>query len=900
MSDDALTPMMQQYQSVRRSLPADTILLFRLGDFYEMFFEDAKQASSILNVSLTKRGQVPMCGIPHHASEGYIAKLVKAGRRVAVCDQVGEPQPGKIVRRELTQVISAGTISDLNLLDSKRNNYLAALFAHGGVFGFAFIDTSTGEFRLTELPDTVALEDELARVAPAEVLVSDEQQRDLPELPHAVACDGYAFLPEHAGFTLREHFKVQSLDGYGCSGMSAAIGAAGAILHYLKNQMRRQTGHITQLSVYRNSAYMTVDATTQANLELVASRGTKNMSLLHALDRTITPMGARLLRHWILHPLRDPSPLSARQQMIEDLLGDGFLLSQLRDSLKGIRDIERTVGRLSQSGGNARDLLALKNSLDQLPDLRSHLAALLKGPSLNPQRALVPNLPIGNALVPESSIRKTPESNLDSRVSPANNPAWYAAEGETDSTLQIDSPDNKNTPIPLACQIHADVIEFPELSAQLSRAIVEEPPIAIKEGGIFREGYDAQLDELRAACREGKDWIAQLQQREIERTGIKSLKVRFTSVFGYFIEITKANLPSVPDDYIRKQTTVNGERFITPELKEMESKILGADERSCALEYELFLTLRERVLDDLIPLQQTAAAIASLDVICSLAEVARLFSYCRPVLHEGLRIDIADGRHPVLDQSLVEEKFVPNDVELDGDANLLHIITGPNMAGKSTYIRQVALIVLMAQIGSFVPASRAEIGVVDRIFTRVGASDDISRGQSTFMVEMNETANILNNATARSLVILDEIGRGTSTFDGLSIAWSVAEYLHDEVKARTLFATHYHELTELEITRQGVRNYNVAVREWNDQIIFLRKIIKGGADKSYGIQVARLAGLPGPVIERAKEILGNLELAELNADGKPKIAEIPSKLPPRPRKKAAPEEHGERPQLSLF
>ena len=837
---DALTPMMQQYQSIRRTLPEDTLLLFRLGDFYEMFFEDAKSASAILNVALTKRGQVPMCGVPFHAADGYVARLIKAGRRVAICDQVGEPQPGKIVKREITQVISAGTISDLNLLDSKTNNFLAAIYEHGKAFGFAFVDTSTGEFRLTELADLSALEDELSRVAPIEVLVSEEQRDALPSLSQAVACDGYAFLPEHAGFTLRDHFKVQSLDGFGCSGMNAAIGAAGAILHYLKQQMRRQTGHITRLSVYRNSNFMAVDATTQANLELVNSRGVKNMSLLHALDRTVTPMGARLLRHWILHPLQELEPLVARQHLIGELLADAFLLSKLREALKGIRDIERTVGRLSQSGGNGRDLLALKNSLDQLPDLRAHMAALLES-------------------------------------------GQFGADGaETRS---------------LAAEIHSNIVEFPELASKLGSAIVDEPPIAIKEGGIFRDGYDAQLDELRAACREGKDWIAQLQQKEIESTGIKSLKVRFTSVFGYFIEITKANLPSVPEHYIRKQTTVNGERFITPELKEMEAKILGADERSQALEYELFCQLREQVLDHLQQLQQTAAAIASLDVICSLSEVARLFGYCRPKLRSDFRIEIVDGRHPVLDQSLVEEKFVPNDVELDQEAGRLHIITGPNMAGKSTYIRQVALIVLMAQMGSWVPAARAEIGLVDRIFTRVGANDDISRGQSTFMVEMNETANILNNATDRSLVILDEIGRGTSTFDGLSIAWSVTEYLHDQVKARTLFATHYHELTELEITRPGVKNFNVAVREWNDQIIFLRKIVPGGADKSYGIQVARLAGLPGPVIARAKEILGNLEQSELNADGKPKIAETPGRSPRIARRK---EEPAERPQLSLF
>ena len=853
MSDEVLTPMMQQYLSVRRGLPADTLLLFRLGDFFEMFFEDAKVASAILNVALTKRGQMPMCGVPYHAADNYIAKLIKAGKRVAVCDQVGDAIPGKIVRRELTQVISPGTVSDLNLLDSKRNNYLAAINEVGGEYGFAFVDTSTGDFRLTQLANAAALEDELARVAPAEVLVGDHARAEgkLPaDLPGMVECDGYAFLPEQAGFALREHFKVQSLDGFGCAGMPAAIGAAGAILHYLKHQMHRQVEHIVRLAVYSHSAFMTVDAASQANLELVNSRGSRDMSLLHALDRTVTPMGGRLLRDWLLHPLRDREPLLARQQTIEEMLAEPFLLSSLRDALKGIRDIERTVGRLSQAGGNARDLLALRNSLEQLPDLRSHLAALL--------------------------YRKTA---VVAEIVPAGGEELVS----------------------LAGKIHAEIGEFPELSAELSRAIVDEPPAVIKEGGMFRDGYNEQLDELRHGCREGKDWIAQLQQREIDETGIKSLKVRYTSVFGYFIEVTKANLGSVPERYIRKQTTVNGERFITPELKEVEGKILGADERSQAVEYDLFCTLRERVLDELAELQRTAAAIASLDALASLAETARLYNYCRPILSDDSRLSICEGRHPVLDQSLAEEKFVPNDVELDGGENRLHIITGPNMAGKSTYIRQVALIVLMAQIGSFVPATAAEVGLVDRIFTRVGASDDISRGQSTFMVEMNETANILNNATGRSLVILDEIGRGTSTFDGLSIAWSVAEFLHDEVKARTLFATHYHELTELEMTRPGVKNFNVAVREWNDQIIFLRKIIRGGADKSYGIQVARLAGLPGPVIERAKEILGNLEQAELNADGKPKLAEISSRIvSARPRRKSAEEDEGDRPQLSLF
>lgn len=836
MSEPALTPMMQQYQRIRRELSADTLLLFRLGDFYEMFFEDARSAVAILNVALTKRGQVPMCGVPYHAAEGYIAKLVKAGRRVAICDQIGEATPGKIVRREVVQVISPGTISDLNLLDAKRNNYLAAVCVYKKRIGFAYLDTSTGEFEMTELPSAAALEDELARVKPSEILVGDGQQEPLlASLPSVVECDGYLFIPEQAEHTLCEHFAVQSLDGFGCSGMTAAIGAAGAMVHYLKHQMRRQIGHVTRLKVYHQSSCMIVDAASQANLELVESRGVKNMSLLGALDRTLTPMGGRLLRHWVLHPLCETAPLLERQQTVALILEDPSLLNAVRESLKGIRDIERGLGRLSQAGGNPRDLLTLKNSLDQLPDLRACFSSLA-----------------------------TPRA------------------GEPPS---------------LAPGIYTAMREFPELSCELGRALVDEPPIALKDGGIFRDGYHAQLDEWRAACRDGKRWIAELQQREIEATGIKSLKIRFTNVFGYFIEVTKANLANVPEHYIRKQTTVNSERFITPELKEMEGKILGAEERSKALEYELFGELRARILQDSVTLQETAGAIGLLDLLCSLAEVARLFHYTRPQLHDGLSITLRDGRHPVLDQSLAEEKFVPNDTELDGTTSRLQIITGPNMAGKSTYIRQVALIVLMAQIGSFVPAASAEIGVVDRIFTRVGANDDLSRGQSTFMVEMNETANILNNATERSLVILDEIGRGTSTFDGLSIAWSVAEYLHDEIKARTLFATHYHELTELELTRKGVRNYNVAVREWNDQIIFLRKIIRGGADKSYGIQVARLAGLPKQVISRAKEVLSNLEQSELNAEGKPLIAEEPARLSAARRKA---QNKANRPQLSLF
>jgi DNA mismatch repair protein MutS len=803
---DVLTPMMQQYRRLRGSIPVDTLLLFRLGDFYELFFEDAKEAANLLNVALTKRNGVPMCGVPYHAAQNYIAKLIKAGRRVAICDQTSEPQPGKIVSRDITQIISAGTVSDLDLLQAKRANYLGAVYADDSVFGFAYADLSTGEFRLTQLQDRQSLFDELARVAPAELLVSEEQKQQFAEVASALGYDTYAFLPEQAAFTLCEHFKVKSLDGFGCAKMPQAIAAAGAIVHYLKHQLRRNIDHVTALRCDAPSDHVLLDATTQTNLELVESRNSRDISLLAVLDRTITSMGARKLRAWILQPLRNLMELERRQQMIANLLQEADLLASLRASLKLIRDIERAAGRLSQASGNARDLVALKISLEQIPKLKSELQRLLD------------RLAFGATRINE----------------------------------------NGNIEL-LAQRLQNDLREMPELAGKLTRAVVDDPPLALKEGGIFRDGYDVDLDALRRASREGKNWISQLQEREIAATGIKSLKVRYNSVFGYFIEVTKSNLANVPSHYTRKQTTVGGERFITPELKEMEAKILGADERARQLEYQLFQKLRDKTLCDLEPIQQTAAAIAIIDVICALAETARLFRYCRPVLTETLRLAIKDGRHPVLDQNLVEEKFVPNDTMLEGENMRLAIITGPNMAGKSTYIRQVALIVLMAQIGSFVPAESAEIGLVDRIFTRVGANDDLARGQSTFMVEMNETSNIVNNATERSLVILDEIGRGTSTFDGLSIAWSVAEFLHDKIKARTLFATHYHELTKLAEERSGVCNFNVAVREWNDQIIFLRKIVPGGADKSYGIQVARLAGLPKEILDRAKDILSHLE-----------------------------------------
>lgn len=839
---DALTPMMQQYRRLRGSIPADTLLLFRLGDFYELFFEDAVEASALLNVALTKRNGVPMCGVPYHAAQAYIAKLIKAGRRVAICDQTSQPQPGKIVSRDITQIVSAGTVSDLDLLEAKRANYLGAVYADSGTFGFACADLSTGEFRITQLQDRQSLLDEIARVSPAELLISSEQKEQIGDIDHALEYDSYAFLPEQAVFTLCEHFRVKSLDGFGCAQMPQAVAAAGAMVHYLKHSLRRKVDHLTSLRCDASADYVLLDAATQTNLELVESRSVRDTSLLAVLDRTATPMGGRKLRAWILQALRNLSELQRRQQMIADLLQEPDLLAALRVELKSIRDIERATGRLSQASGNARDLVALKTSLQQIPKLKGELQRLIE----------------------RTSFGKTPV---------------VAEEGG--------APGCGALPLELQNNIH----ELPEVAEKLEKALADDPPLTLKEGGIFRDGYNADLDTLRQASRDGKNWISQLQEREIAATGIKSLKVRYNSVFGYFIEVTKSNLANVPAHYERKQTTVGGERFVTPELKEIEAKILGADERARQLEYQLFQKLRDETLRELGPIQQTAEAIAVLDVICAFAETARLFRYCRPALNETLQLVIKDGRHPVLDQTLVEEKFVPNDTALDGENLRLGIITGPNMAGKSTYIRQVALIVLMAQIGSFVPAESAQIGLVDRIFTRVGANDDLARGQSTFMVEMNETSNIVNNATDHSLVILDEIGRGTSTFDGLSIAWSVAEFLHDKIKARTLFATHYHELTKLADGRPGVCNFNVAVREWNDQIIFLRKIVPGGADKSYGIQVARLAGLPKEILDRAKEILAHLE----KPDG---AIETPAATPSRRSRKSA--KSSDKPQLDLL
>jgi DNA mismatch repair protein MutS len=872
-----LTPMMAQYRRIKGELPKDALLLFRLGDFYEMFFEDAQAGSQLLNLSLTARNGVPMCGLPHHAANGYIARILKSGRKVAICDQTEEARPGKLVNREVTQILSPGTHFDERMLVAERNNFLAAICPAGKIFGLALVDLTTGDFLTTELENDSALLAELERLRPAEIIYplelgsvrdllrsgvrqnagnQNEVSRALPSAATGFGWvvsgyDDWTFAPETAVFTVREHFKVASLDGFGLKDKSAAIGAAGGALHYLTQNLRRDVKHLTRISFYERGDFLALDYTTLRHLEILEPQhhdSPRNASLYGALNKTVTPMGARLLRQWLSQPLAKVEPIQQRQNAVEIFVNNTFGLDAFRQQLTKVRDLERTLGRLSSGSGNARDLAALRMALEQIPALKQTLqnlaAADVKRLKLNEESQ---NL-LTSAAADE--LKDTPRCN---------------------STLIED--------------LNLQISESPDLVELISRAIVDEPPLPIKEGGMIRDGFDAALDELRNATRSGKDWIAKLQADEITRTGISSLKVRFNSVFGYYIEVTKSNLDKVPAHYHRKQTVANGERFITPELKEMEGKILGAEERSVKLEYEIFQRVRESVLGQLPKIQQTASALAQLDVLASFAETARLNNYGRPQISDEGVLQIRDGRHPVLEQQLVEERFVPNDTMLAsiGRADLpvsqdaqqrvpttiaqIALITGPNMAGKSTYIRQVALLTLLAHTGSFVPAAEARIDLVDRIFTRIGASDDLSRGQSTFMVEMTETANILNNATARSLIVLDEIGRGTSTFDGLSLAWSIVEFLHNQVGAKTLFATHYHELTELAARLPRIKNFNVAVREWHDQIVFLRKIVEGGTDKSYGIQVARLAGVPKEVLERAKQILGNLEESELTPEG---------------------------------
>ncbi len=802
-----LTPLMRQYRQVKQRYP-EAILFFRVGDFYEMFYEDAVEGSRLLDIALTSRDknkadQVPLCGIPYHAATAYIAKLLRAGRSVAVCDQVEDPQTAKgLVRREVVRVYTPGTLIEPDLLAAGEPNYLAALAPGPSGVGLAWLDLSTAEFRVLELgaPWADALRDELLRIEPREGLVPDHEAERLRAVlsftPAAITpAPESAFHHAASRALLLEHFRVASLAGFGCDDKPLAVSAAGALLQYVKEtQPGAPLSHIARMQAYARGSAMILDRATQRNLELVRrpADGQVDGSLLSVLDRTVTPLGARLLREWLLHPLTERSAIAPRQEAVADLHGDLNRRSRLRTALRGVSDLERLMSRVVLGAANARDLCALKDSVAAVPDINRLLAS---------------------CTAPLLRERAEPWDDLS------------------------------------------------QLAATIDRTLQPDLPASVKEGGLIREGFNADLDELRAISRDGKAWIARIETQERQRTGIDSLKVRYNQVFGYYIEVTKPNLPRVPAEYIRKQTIANAERFITQELKTLEDKVLGAEDRIRALEYELFDALRREAAAEAARVQALARTLALADAVASLAEAAAEGGYCRPELIESDALMIKDGRHPVLERQALPGGFIPNDVHLGGPDRRLLVITGPNMAGKSTYLRQAALIVLMAQMGGFVPAKSASIGLVDRIFTRIGAADNLVEGQSTFMVEMTETANILHHATARSLIILDEIGRGTSTFDGLSIAWAVAECLADRsrIGARTLFATHYHELTDLMSTHAGVRNYNVAVRERGEEILFLRKIVEGGADRSYGIHVARLAGLPRDVLVRAAEVLARLE-----------------------------------------
>ena len=815
-----LTPMMIQYREAKATIPEDAVLLFRLGDFYEEFFEDAEKVSSILELVLTKRQGIPMCGFPYHALDTYLPRLVSAGVKVAIAEQVEDPKlvTKGIVKRQITRIITPGTVIDNALLTGSSNNFLAALDAdRNGTLFLAALDISTGEFTVCMPANTVRAGNELVKMGAKECLISRNLMKKLAaagEVPGDgqkilwTELDDWLFDFDDCRDFLCRHFKSASLDGFGCKDRPAAVTAAAAALRYASENLRQPAGHVTWLNYRELDTFLELDSISLRNLEVASSLFGNNRSgsLLGVLDKTITPMGGRKLRNFLVRPLRDHDEIIRRLDTVSTFVYDAMSLAELRECLRVVRDLERIVGRLNSGIATPRDLQNLSFSLGALPGIQNLLSCF-------------------DALLIEEAV--------------------------------------------------SGFADFTALTSELDAALADELPAAISDGGVIRENYNQQLDELRAASSEGKKWLSQIQQREIERTGIKSLKVKFNSVFGYYIEVSKSNLNMVPEDYIRKQTLVNAERFITPELKELESRILGAEEKALALEQSIFNELRQAATLRTSDIQNAAESLACIDALASFAECARLYNYVRPAIFDDDRLNICGGRHPVLDASLGSGQFIPNDTNLDGDCNRMMLITGPNMAGKSTYIRQVALITLMAQAGSFVPAQSAEIGLVDKIFTRIGAADDLSRGQSTFMVEMVETANILRHSTARSLVILDEVGRGTSTFDGLSIAWSVAEFLHDEPRCRTLFATHYHELTALAQTRRGVNNYNVAVREYGDDVIFLRQIVPGAADRSYGIHVARLAGIPQAVLERAGNIL---ELLEKSADApRDAIAALPRK-----------------------
>ena len=813
MAEPKLTPMMQQYRDVKER-NRDSLLFFRLGDFYEMFFEDAITASRELEITLTGRDygmeeRAPMCGVPYHAAQGYITRLIQKGYKVAICDQMEDPALAKgIVRRDVTRVITPGTVTEPGMLEEKRNNYLMALHHRGECFGIAVTDVTTGECHVTQITWGNAVRrvvDEVARYRPAELLVDAGMQdnqalsRPLRDSMNLRMTPVSEWVSDPASMVkLVEPFADQFPQGW-----ELARAACGLLFGYLEETQKAVRTPIERVSCYTLEQYMAIDSASRRNLELTETmrEGRKKGSLLWVLDKTTTSMGGRTLRKWLEQPLIDPDAIRNRLDAVSELKERFIVRSELMDMLRGVYDLERLAGRLSSGIAHARDLLAIAASAEKLPAILT---------AMNPL-----------------------ESALLSRL-------------------------------------REEAGDLGEIRTWVSEGLSPDAPLGLKEGGLIRDGFDASVDELRRARTEGKDWIADMEARERERTGIRSLKIRYNDNFGYYIEITKANAAQAPEDYIRRQTLVNCERFSTPELKHLEDIILGAEHRIVQLEYDLFCQIRDRVIGQADEIRRTAGAIAVLDAFLSLAEVADRESYCRPELAEDGTIDIRGGRHPVIEKLLTDERFVPNDTLLDLEENRTIVITGPNMAGKSTYMRQVAVITLMAQMGGFVPADSAVIGVADRIFTRVGASDDLASGQSTFMVEMAEMANILNNATPKSLLILDEIGRGTSTYDGLAIAWAVIEAINDRVRmgARTLFATHYHELTELENRLHGVRNYCVTVRRKGEDIVFLHKIARGGADESYGIEVARLAGVPDPVIRRARVLLDDLDEADILRHGR--------------------------------
>ncbi|NSC80118.1 DNA mismatch repair protein MutS [Coprococcus comes] len=803
--------MMKQYMQTKEEYK-DCILFYRLGDFYEMFFDDALTASKELEITLTGKNcgleeRAPMCGIPYHAVDSYLNRLVSKGYKVAICEQVEDPKTAKgIVKREVIRVVTPGTNLDTQGLDETKNNYIMCIVYMADRYGLSVADVTTGEYLVTELDSQTKLMDELYKFMPSEIVCNEAfymSGLDLDDLKNRLhmaiySLEAWYFDDALCRETLQEHFKVASLEGIGLSDYECGMIASGALLKYLEETQKNSLSHMSRLTRYATGNYMVLDSATRRNLELVETLREKQKrgSLLWVLDKTKTAMGARTLRKYVEQPLIDKKSIVKRLDAVAELKDNDICREEIREYLNPVYDLERLVGKITYQSANPRDLIAFQSSLSMLPSVKCILKDM------------------------ESDLLK---------------------------------------------EIYEELDPLEELCDLVGRAIQEEPPLAMKEGGIIKDGYNEEVDRLRKAKSEGKNWLADLETKEREKTGIKNLRIRYNKVFGYYLEVTNSFKDLVPDYYTRKQTLANAERYIIPELKELEDTILGAEDKLCALEYELYCEVRNIIAAELTRIQRTAKAVAKLDVIASLALVAERNNYVRPKINEKGVIDIRDGRHPVVEKMIPNDMFIANDTYLDDKKQRISIITGPNMAGKSTYMRQAALIVLMAQLGSFVPASSANIGLVDRIFTRVGASDDLASGQSTFMVEMNEVANILRNATSKSLLILDEIGRGTSTFDGLSIAWAVVEYISNSklLGAKTLFATHYHELTELEGKISNVNNYCIAVKEKGDDIVFLRKIVKGGADKSYGIQVAKLAGVPDPVINRAKEIVEELVTADI-------------------------------------